>query len=342
MTLAATNISFTPMIGNRRVFDVTFKHEIQEQGKSIRLWIPLPLNREFQQLLSDIKVSGNCKNYSVLYGAIPTLYAEFGAGEKPKLDVNFRIATIERTTDFSKVKFDANEKLAPDIEQYLKATKHIQTTGIVKQRSDEIIKGIKGDLEKARAIYEWVARNMERDNSVKGCGIGDATAILESGKLLGKCTDINSVFVALARSAGIPAREMFGIRLGASRMHLEIGKADSNGLAVITGGQHCRAEFYLKGYGWIPVDPADVAKVKLAEKLGNDDPKIAQLRDYLFGNWEMCWAGFNIARDFVLNPEPAEHPLNNFNYPYGEVDDNILDYYDTKGFSYNYFSQEIK
>ena len=28
----------------------------------------------------------------------------------------------------------------------------------------------------------------------------------------------------------------------------------------ITGGQHCRAEFYVDGLGWVPTDPADVTK----------------------------------------------------------------------------------
>lgn len=37
---------------------------------------------------------------------------------------------------------------------------------------------------------------------------------------------------------------------------------------------------------------------------------------------------------------PAETPLNNFGYPYGEVEENVLDYYDAKGFSYSYISVE--
>ncbi|UYW74926.1 transglutaminase-like domain-containing protein [Pseudocitrobacter faecalis] len=57
---------------------------------------------------------------------------------------------------------------------------------------------------------------MHRDDAVIGCGTGDVGEILKTNKLGGKCTDINSVFVALCRSVGIPAREMFGIRLGSS------------------------------------------------------------------------------------------------------------------------------
>lgn len=82
---------------------------------------------------------------------------------------------------------------------------------------------------------------------------------------------MSSVFVALARASGIPARELFGIRLGKANK-LErysksaFGTADSAGVANVSGGQHCRAEFYLAGYGWLPCDPADVTKMRLAEK----------------------------------------------------------------------------
>lgn len=183
---------------------------------------------------------------------------------------------------------------------------------------------------------------MRRDNSVIGCGRGDVREILQSGKLVGKCTDINSVFVGLCRAVNIPAREFFGIRVGQSRFSNEMGKADANGVAKISGGQHCRAEFYLKGYGWVPVDPADVAKVRLGENLSNDDAKLAKIRDFLFGNWEMCWVGFNYGRDFDLKPLPAQRPINNFGYPYAEFDENVADYYSPKDFSYDYTSSEIK
>ena len=326
-----------------RVFDVALKHNLKEKGKDHRLWVPLLISNEFQQLISDYNVITNAKEHYISDLVIPTLYAGFNQNEAaPSLELKFRVRTQERNTDFSKVNFNENEKLSPEVEFFLKPTKQIPNTGIVKQKADEIVKGINGDLEKARAIYTWVANTMERDNSVLGCGLGDVKAILESGKLVGKCTDINSVFVGLCRAVGIPARELFGIRVGQSRFSNEMGKADANGLASISGGQHCRAEFYLKGYGWIPVDPADVAKVRLGEKLSNTDAKMNEVREYLFGNWEMCWVGFNYGRDFVLKPEPEQRPINNFGYPYAETDGNTANYYAPKEFEYSYLAQEIK
>ncbi len=322
-----------------RTFEVTLNHVIKG-GKNTRLWVPLVKNTDFQHLVRDYAIGTNAGLKYISDTEIPTLYAEFDGKEDAKMRVLFKVETTERNTDFSKVNFDENEKLAPEIAQYITPTAQIPNTGIVKQRAEEIVGKTKGDLEKARKIYLWVANTMERDNSIPGCGTGDVKAILESGKLVGKCTDINSVFVGLCRAVGIPAREMFGIRVGQSRFSNQMGSA-KDGVAAISGGQHCRAEFYLKGYGWIPVDPADVAKVRLGEKLTNDDAKIIAVRDYLFGNWEMCWVGFNYGRDFVLKPEPEQYPINNFGYPYAEVAGDVLDYYDPKGFYYDYKSIEL-
>lgn len=342
----ASGASFSntkPLNQKERFFEVNLKHNLKEKASLHRLWVPLLVNNEYQHLISDYEISTNADEYFVSDLKIPTLYAGFKKDEKnPNLEINFKVKTIERNTDFSRVNFNENEKLSPEIQHFLKPTAQIPNTGIVKQKADEIVGNIKGDLEKAKAIYTWVANTMQRDNSIPGCGRGDVKAILESGKLVGKCTDINSVFVGLCRAVNIPARELFGIRVGQSRFSDQMGKADKFGIANITGGQHCRAEFYLKGYGWIPVDPADVTKVRLGENLTNSDEKITKVREYLFGNWEMCWVGFNYGRDFTLKPMPEQYPINNFGYPYTEFDGNVADYYSPKDFSYEYSSKEIK
>ena len=147
--------------------------------------------------------------------------------------------------------------------------------------------------------------------------------------------------VCLLRNLGIPSREVFGIRAGQSKISNACGKADDKGFANITGAQHCRAEFYIDGLGWVPADPADVTKVRLAEKLTNEDKKVKDVKKYFFGSWEMNWVAFNSARDFVLNPKPTQYPINMLGYPYAEVGEDALDYYTPKTFTYSYTSQEI-
>lgn len=339
----------------RRSFVLTQTHSLTAPEGSAgvtNLWVPLPMDFGFQQV-RKISFEGNYRDAYITsaneYGA-RTLFASWpDAKNNPSLTVKLEIDTLdwepERSGLLAGYRVPANISYPREVEHYLRPTAHIATDGIVRTTADKIVGGETNPLKKAHLIYEWVSANMTRDNSITGCGTGDVKKILESGKLLGKCTDINSVFVALSRSVGIPARELFGIRLGKS-VKLEqytktaLGTADENGLSNVSGGQHCRAMFYLAGFGWVPADPADVTKTRLTEKKEHGDPAVQAVNKYLFGNWEMNWVGFNFGRDFDLYPAPEQTPINNFGYPYAEVDGDPLDYYDSKKFSYDYASQE--
>jgi len=88
---------------------------------------------------------------------------------------------------------------------------------IVKATASEITKGAKTDVEKARAIYEWIVDNTFRNPKTRGCGVGDIRFMLESKDLGGKCADLNALYVGLARAAGLPARDVYGIRVAKSK-----------------------------------------------------------------------------------------------------------------------------
>jgi transglutaminase-like putative cysteine protease len=125
--------------------------------------------------------------------------------------------------------------------------------------------------------------------------------MLETQNLGGKCADLNALFVGLARSIGIPARDVYGVRVAKSEFgYRSLGVGNDN----ITRAQHCRAEFYVESHGWVPVDPADVRKVVLEEKTGTlltlDDAQVKAARAKLFGAWEMNWLAFNTAHDVAL------------------------------------------
>ena len=95
----------------------------------------------------------------------------------------------------------------------------------------------------------------------------------------------------------------------------------------VTKAQHCRAEVYLGGYGWVPVDPADVRKVVLEEPPGNrplDDDMVTKARARLFGSWEMNWMAYNFAHDVAL-PGSSGAPVGFLMYPQAETADGRLD-----------------
>jgi Transglutaminase-like superfamily len=102
----------------------------------------------------------------------------------------------------------------------------------------------------------------------------------------GKCADINGLFVGLARAAGLPARDLYGVRVASSRFGC---KSLGAGSADVTKAQHCRADLWLEGLGWTPMDAADVRKVMLEEppkNLSADDPKVSPARAALIGGCE--------------------------------------------------------
>jgi transglutaminase-like putative cysteine protease len=184
---------------------------------------------------------------------------------KPVLTLTSRVATKNYAVDLS-APGNVPKTDRAQLEHSLRPTKLLPTDGIVKATATEITSGAKTDLDKARAIYEWIVDNTFRDPKTRGCGIGDIRFMLESKDLRGKCADLNALYVGLARAAGLPARDVYGIRVAASKLgYKSLGTASEN----ITKAQHCRAVVYIGGYGWVPVDPADVRKVVLEEPPGN-------------------------------------------------------------------------
>jgi transglutaminase-like putative cysteine protease len=189
---------------------------------------------------------------------------------------------------------------------WLQPTESTPTDGIVRATAERIDAAKSDPRARLRAIYDWLVDNTSRNPTTPGCGLGDIEAMLESGNLAGKCADINGLMTGLARAAGFPARDVYGIRVAASRRFPSLGAT-----GTISKAQHCRSEVYLDGAGWFPVDPADVRKVVLEQKLAVDSPEIRALREDLFGAWEMNWVGYNSATDIVL-PGAAEHQKPNF------------------------------
>jgi transglutaminase-like putative cysteine protease len=277
-----------------RSFEVVTRIEVTDPVGAVRAWVPVPLTTDTDYFKREPDTwTGNFKAVrAVQYDKYGTglVFAEWAAGEKaPLIEVKSRFMTRDRQVDLSKKPAAGIKEDKASLDYFRKPSKLIRTDGIVAATSRGITMGMKSDVDKAKAIYEWIVDNTFRDPKVKGCGIGDISTMLQTGYLGGKCADLNALFVGLARAAGLPARDVYGIRIANSSEFKSLGKAED-----ITGAQHCRAEVYLTGFGWLPVDPADVRKVVLEENLPGeplplDDPKVKKARAKLFGAWEMNW-----------------------------------------------------
>ena len=301
-----------------RLFEITTHVHVQNASGSTRAWLPTPLvGVPYQQTLGDTYQAEGGRVVMVESEDLDLLYAEWPGDTDPILTLTSRVATRDHAVDLARPAVPPPPDLTR-FARFLRGTRLAPTDGIVKATADEVTHGAGTDIEKARAIYEWVVDNTFRDPKTPGCGTGDIRFMLETKNFGGKCADINALFVGLARAAGIPARDVYGLRLAPSRRGLKslgLSSADA------TKAQHCRAEVYLVGYGWVPVDPADVRKVALDEPPGHlavTDPRVREARARLFGSWEMNWIGFNTANDVAL-PRASAKTLPYFMYPQAET-----------------------
>lgn len=335
--------SATP--GPWRVFEVTTTAEVLIPAGVTRVWLPVPLTADtpYQKSLGN---TWSAEGGSISYSqngkySIGIVRAEFPESARdPKLVLVSRFATRDHAVD----PFAALDGVKEDpavLRLNLEATELIPTDGIVRDTAREITKTARTDVEKARAIYEWVVENTFRDPKVRGCGWGDVKSMLETHNLGGKCGDLNALFVGLARSVGVPARDVYGVRVARSQYgYASLGVGTEN----ITRAQHCRAEFYAQGRGWIPVDPADVRKVVLEEppgKLALTDDKVVAARKRLFGSWEMNWLAYSYAHDVAL-PGSTGPKIPYFMYPNGETAQGRLDQLDPENFKYTLTARELK
>ena len=329
--------------GDWRTFEVTTQIEVLKPSGATRIWLPAALDTRtpYQRTLSNTARcdGGTVKTIESKPDALRMTAAEFPDGVQPALTLVSRIQTRDWAVDLS-APAGPRPTRPDDLQHFLRPTKLLPTDGIVKETALNITRTATTDVGKARAIYEWIVENTYRDPKTRGCGLGNIKFMLESRDLGGKCADLNALYVGLARAAGLPARDVYGIRVAKSELgYKSLGTSSEN----ISKAQHCRAEVYLHDFGWVAVDPADVRKVMLEEPPGNrpiDDDMVRRARSRLFGSWEMNWMAYNFAHDVAL-PGSSGAPVPFLMYPQAETAEGRLDSLDPDSFRYQITSREI-
>jgi len=322
-----------------RSYEIVTTVTLAKTTRRTRLWLPLPLN---QDTLYQRTLGHNWKDNTDETGALRRLpdgtlevyYSEWREGVEPKLQFTTTVTTADRHFDVTK------RTVAPDREDILRrnlqASSLIPNDGLAHQLGERIIGRIKDPVAQAKAIYDWVVDNATFDPGLPGVGSGDVRKQLQTGQYGGKSADINGLFVAICRAVGIPARCIYGLRVGPSRLFRSLGLNNSDA----TRAQHVRAEFYVPGYGWIPVDPADVRRVVAMEALSDRDSKFVSLRKVLFGVWEMNWVAYNMGADIQLPNSDTTLPF--LTLPYLEMGSERRDGTDPGNFQYSISTRRVE
>jgi transglutaminase-like putative cysteine protease len=322
-----------------RTYELATRVEVLKPSGTTRIWVPLAADTEYQRARANHFQAdgGSATVVEKPEDSLSFVSAEFPEGAHPVLTVITRVSTRDAAVDLSRA---TRPDRPPKLPHFLRPTRLIPTDGIVRETAAEIIRGASTPLARARAIYQWIVENTARNPKTRGCGLGDIRFMLESRDLTGKCADLNSLYVGLARSAGLPARDVYGIRTAPSQLGYKSLGASS---ATVTKSQHCRAEVWLDDFGWVPVDPADVRKVALEEPPGNrplDDDMVRRARARLFGSWEGNWMAYNVAHDVAL-PGSARAPIPFLMYPQAETAAGPVDSLDPDAFRYEIVAREV-
>src|SRR5258707_5354382 len=264
--------------------------------QKVRIWIPAAQSDAYQEV-TIVSVQGAFalkQNTELKYGN-RIYYAETPSSSQSELhfDVEYDVIRHERVA----VGQSAPHAVRASISSAEKRTDLepdalVPITGLPADLAVRITQGKAGPLDKARAIYDYVFTTLRYDKTGTGWGRGDVLYACDAKK--GNCTDFHSLFIAMARSQGIPARFEIGFPLPPEKTSAEIA------------GYHCWAEFFDSRTGWVPVDISEAWKHPAK-------------KDYFFGAHDTNRVQFSMWRHLKLNPQQQGEPLNYFVYPYVEV-----------------------
>jgi len=289
-------VSLTAQESRHFTFHYTFTVRNLSAGKKIRVWIPAAQSDDYQEI-KIVSAKGDLplkKTRESKYGN-QIYYAETNSPQ-PELhfDIEYEVTRHERIALGSAEAHVVSLSLSPaEKQQDLQPDLLVPVTGLPADLAMRVTQGKTEPIEKARAIYDYVFTTLRYDKTGTGWGHGDVLYACDAKK--GNCTDFHSLFIAMARSQGIPARFEIGFPLPPDKHSAEIA------------GYHCWSDFYIDGKGWIPVDISEAWKHP-------------EKRDYFFGSHDVNRLQFSMGRDLRLSPPQEGKPLNYFVYPYVEVD----------------------
>ncbi len=301
--VVATSLIFYGAIGAKstadvRLFDFNYSFAVQnipDDTQSIKAWVPFPANNLYQKVV----------DYSVNSKYPYTILTELENGNRfiqfnlskdlennevdPRISLTFR---VERKSYNALDKGDDQYIATAGLDRYLSANRLVPVDGIIAEEAARVVGTTQDKLSQARLLYDYIVSSLTYDKSGDAWGRGDA--IYACNARTGNCTDFHSLFMGEARSLGIPARFVMGFPLPEDK---------SEGDVL---GYHCWAEFWIKGYGWIPIDASEAHKHP-------------EKKEMLFGGLDNNRIQFTTGRDIRI-PQSQAKPANYAIYPYVEVD----------------------
>lgn len=276
-----------PLHGAARQRRLAMEYTVTVTGEGeVDVWLPVPVSDAYQTI-SALRIDTPVVHRTT-EGVNSNRFAYVRVKGSSTIRMTFRAERRERMHALER---PAAATAPPSC--CLTGDRLVPVDGTIREWAREVVQtaGARTDLEMARAIYNHVVATVKYDKTGKGWGRGDIYYACDTRR--GNCTDFHAIFIGYARAVGIPARFAIGYPIPRGR-----------GTGAIAG-YHCWAEFFARGFGWIPIDASEAAK----------DPS---RREYFFGAHDENRVEFSRGRDVVLTPRQQGEPLNFFIDAYAE------------------------
>lgn len=258
--------------------------EIPAGTKLVKFWISIPDNERYQEVLDFGPVTAPGTWSVVRDGTRGNRFLLLEAANPAPGNLTATVAfTVRRRSVFTEIDparvgaiTDAHRTLYA--EELRADAPHMRVTPEIRQIADGLCGTGTNAATQARLLLGYVADSANHysiDPTKPRCGVGDAQDCMTNGG--GCCTDMHSLFIALARARGIPARLQMGYRV-----------REANEGKEVDPGYRCWAEYFVPNYGWVSTDVVEA-----------DDPKgLGRTRWFTGLTDRRIW--LNEGREFVL------------------------------------------
>jgi transglutaminase-like putative cysteine protease len=272
------------VINGQDQFEFIYRVKLPEITGPAQMWLPLAKSDAFQTVeVKGIRAPAQWRELDEREHGNKVLFLTASPAESGKtIEIKYRVKRLEKP---------AYAVQDPRTQKYLNPERLVPLNENFRSIAEEIIRGKKTDLVRARALYDHVIDRLRYAKYGPGWGRGDA--VYACDVRTGNCSEFHAYFIALARSVGIPARFAIGASIPSERND---GKID---------GYHCWAEFFADDKWW----PVDISEAD----------KYSALATYYFGHHPANRIELSQGRDLVVEPGPASGPINFLAYPVMEI-----------------------
>lgn len=281
-------------------------NDIPAGAKNVRLWVPIPTDNNWQRVLDCQVVSapGTWRIAHQQEGRGDFVYVELQNPNAATAEVVVRCVVERKGVHFPLETNVAASKLQPVLfeEALDQQSPLMEADDRIQTLADQACGNERDPSKQAMLLMRAVADmadHYSKDASKPKCGRGAAGDCLEQGG--GCCTDLHSLFIAMARARELPARIQYGYRL-----------LDAKAGQTFDPGYRCWTEYFVPGAGWVPTDIVAADNADAANPV-----RWASLSATRVWLWE--------GRSFELTPKAKAGPIHTMLCGWAEIDGKPVD-----------------